>query len=521
MGQRNMLCAHQMLDLEIDQGQIQHLNPEPCILRSLIDLHNANIHRVFSCSGSTPGLDLRHLPDHHDRNILYSNPYNGLQHRHPDLGGSAPNSHNPYMFPSSSRRIGPVPLNHGTSEHFTSSSSHGMPDVNFDEHGRSNHLMDSSRSCKRKNAEGFPVGMMEVIPPFGAPEYRGIGGLSISEGGSHRSVRSRSSTINLQLDSVLAHCNNQIVQGNHMGQSFLPANSIWVEQLGNNSGDIGSSSWRFTPPLPYLHGRSVNGGPLEVGSMNGQGYQDPVSSRNSGALLHPLSMHHHCAHHASTNQSMRGGHSFSYNAQVPIPSYRHSANHLHLGMLTSSRDGLEISGSRNPTISPSSEDQIYRPHQRMLQTPQEDISGRMRLLSSEDVAMLDFSSFYGAGNFIDQHRDMRLDIDDMSYEELLALEERIGDVNTGLSEESIANCLKTRLHSSLISSTPGQPEGMDQEENVTCIICQVEYEENEKIGTLVCGHDYHAVCIRQWLLVKNVCPICKASVLSMDKKERC
>lgn len=30
--------------------------------------------------------------------------------------------------------------------------------------------------------------------------------------------------------------------------------------------------------------------------------------------------------------------------------------------------------------------------------------------------MMDYSGYYGVGNFIDQHRDMRLDIDDMSYE---------------------------------------------------------------------------------------------------------
>ncbi|XP_068654149.1 probable E3 ubiquitin-protein ligase ZFP1 [Aristolochia californica] len=555
MEQRNMLCTQQMLELDIDQGQIHHLNPEPCILLgNLVDFPNNNIHQLFSATGPTPSLDLRHLPDHHDCNMFYTNPYNSLQHRHPVLGGSAPNFYNPYMVPSSSSRIGPVPLNHGTSEHFASSSSHGVSGVNLDEYGRSNHLMDNSRgSCKRKNAEGVPgnycyvngsagssssslcgplssalplweerfeptLGLMEAAPPYGASEYRGNGVLAISEGGSRRSVRSRSSTINLQLDSVLAHHNNQIVQVNHMGRSFLPANSTWVEQFGSNNGDIGSSNLHYAPPMPYLQGRSVNGGLLEVGSLNGQGLQDPASSRNFG-VLHPSSMHHHCGHHASTIQGMRGGHCFGYNAQVPAPSFRHPANHLHPGMPNSSRDGLEISGSRYPRTLPSSGDRIYRPHRRMPQTAQEDINGRMRLLSSEDVAILEYSGFYGAGNFIDQHRDMRLDIDDMSYEELLALEERIGDVNTGLSEQSIAKCLKTRLHSSRICSRPGQPERMDHEENGTCIICQVEYEEGEKIGTLDCGHDYHADCIWRWLSVKNVCPICKTSALSMDKNE--
>ncbi|XP_035835029.1 probable E3 ubiquitin-protein ligase RHG1A isoform X2 [Helianthus annuus] len=35
----------------------------------------------------------------------------------------------------------------------------------------------------------------------------------------------------------------------------------------------------------------------------------------------------------------------------------------------------------------------------------------------------------------ERQRDLRLDVDNISYEELLALEEHIGDMNTGLSEK--------------------------------------------------------------------------------------
>ncbi|KAJ8626098.1 hypothetical protein MRB53_019405 [Persea americana] len=118
---------------------------------------------------------------------------------------------------------------------------------------------------------------------------------------------------------------------------------------------------------------------------------------------------------------------------------------------------------------------------------------------------------HGAGNLIDQHRDMRLDIDDMSYEELLALEEQIGDVNTGLSEETISICQRTRMHAS--STPPSQSSEMVQVD-MNCTICQVDNRENEKIGILECGHEYHADCIKQWLLLKNICPICKATALS-------
>jgi len=50
--------------------------------------------------------------------------------------------------------------------------------------------------------------------------------------------------------------------------------------------------------------------------------------------------------------------------------------------------------------------------------------------------MLDQLVFYESrAAAADPHRDMRLDIDNMSYEDLLALGEFMGNVNTGLADE--------------------------------------------------------------------------------------
>ncbi|GLJ38613.1 hypothetical protein SUGI_0787280 [Cryptomeria japonica] len=125
----------------------------------------------------------------------------------------------------------------------------------------------------------------------------------------------------------------------------------------------------------------------------------------------------------------------------------------------------------------------------------------------EDVLLFDQSAFYGAIDLHDQHRDMRLDVDNMTYEELLALEERIGNVNTGITEESTLKCLKIRTYSS--SKKLSDPDETSQK----CSICQEEYEDDEELGTLECGHDHHTECIKKWLLQKNECPICKASAL--------
>ncbi|KAM3371094.1 hypothetical protein ACQJBY_018458 [Aegilops geniculata] len=114
------------------------------------------------------------------------------------------------------------------------------------------------------------------------------------------------------------------------------------------------------------------------------------------------------------------------------------------------------------------------------------------------------SIFYGGVEIHDRHRDMRLDIDNMSYEELLALEERIGNVSTGLTENDVMKLLKQRKFSSWrLSSVEYEP----------CCICQEEYVDGDDLGTLHCGHDFHASCIRQWLVVKNLCPICKSTAL--------
>ncbi|CAM8939101.1 unnamed protein product [Rhodiola kirilowii] len=128
-------------------------------------------------------------------------------------------------------------------------------------------------------------------------------------------------------------------------------------------------------------------------------------------------------------------------------------------------------------------------------------------LRPEDMMILDQSGLFGiAAELHDRHRDMRLDVDNMSYEELLALEERIGNVNTGMNEEAVMKCLKQ--HTFAPATTPSE------EETEPCCICQEEYNEGENVGILDCGHNFHTVCVKQWLLVKNLCPICKTTGLA-------
>ncbi|KAG2321867.1 hypothetical protein Bca52824_015080 [Brassica carinata] len=93
----------------------------------------------------------------------------------------------------------------------------------------------------------------------------------------------------------------------------------------------------------------------------------------------------------------------------------------------------------------------------------------------------------------------RFNVDGMTYEQLLELGDKIGYVNTGLNEKQIKTCL--RKVKPFNKATPL--------EDKKCSICQEEYEAKDEVGKLPCGHRYHIHCVKQWLLRKNSCPVCK------------
>ncbi|CAL5358740.1 unnamed protein product [Camellia sinensis] len=129
-----------------------------------------------------------------------------------------------------------------------------------------------------------------------------------------------------------------------------------------------------------------------------------------------------------------------------------------------------------------------------------------------ELLALETNLLLGGFGFYDQHRDMRLDIDNMSYEQLLALEEKMGNVSTALSEEALLKCLKRSIYQTTTpeEGTMGCSEDGD-EDDTKCSICQEEYAIGDEVGRLGCEHGFHMSCINQWLRLKNWCPICKTS----------
>ena len=45
-----------------------------------------------------------------------------------------------------------------------------------------------------------------------------------------------------------------------------------------------------------------------------------------------------------------------------------------------------------------------------------------------------------------------------------------------------------------------------------CSVCYCNYEKNDVLRTLPCGHHYHAECIDGWLADNPTCPMCKVSI---------
>ncbi len=83
---------------------------------------------------------------------------------------------------------------------------------------------------------------------------------------------------------------------------------------------------------------------------------------------------------------------------------------------------------------------------------------------------------------------------------MLALQERIGFVSKGLSKEQIKKIAKinfTNVHKRYGDS---------------CTICVSDFQTAEKVRRLACNHQYHAKCIKGWLINEKTCPVCKAEV---------
>jgi hypothetical protein len=90
--------------------------------------------------------------------------------------------------------------------------------------------------------------------------------------------------------------------------------------------------------------------------------------------------------------------------------------------------------------------------------------------------------------------------DKMSYEQLLDLEDKVGNVNKGLNKDKIKKL-------TVIPFKKGFYQDCDK-----CIICQEDFNYGEKTKLLPCGHIFHIECVDQWLIKEKKCPFCNEEI---------
>uniref|UniRef100_A0A5B7API0 RING-type E3 ubiquitin transferase n=2 Tax=Davidia involucrata TaxID=16924 RepID=A0A5B7API0_DAVIN len=356
-----------------------------------------------------------------------------------------------------------------------------------------------------------PTPGYQYIPsgPIGLPQYRS-GSLSIAGEDSLRNVRSRSridlaaNPTRTQLSSYSYHYHSTTNPTNYSGAVDLTNMNATTRQLNTIPLSTAAHGMIQTSDTNGLN-HETNQFHFMRGSAAGGYHHNSISSGN------PISSSHHL--HGPPTQAAREG--FSNYSQRTLPSYSDSLSYPRLGHeAASSENSLQsLSETYSSRYSRSSSAGGWRNSYRngrsrisieRLQSISTAVDAHDRM-GSEAFMMVDRSSLYGGSrNLYDQYRDMRLDVDTMSYEELLDLGESIGNVNTGLSEDNISNSLMETIY---------RPSDQNLEEG-SCAICLEEYKNEEEVGTVKnCGHNYHVGCIRKWLLMKNVCPICKTPAL--------
>jgi hypothetical protein len=132
-------------------------------------------------------------------------------------------------------------------------------------------------------------------------------------------------------------------------------------------------------------------------------------------------------------------------------------------------------------------------------------------LSPEDLAALQ-------AVLAEEEREQAMDQEDLveddegnlSYETLLMLGERMGDVKS----ERWAMESRTHVRKLPVETYCKAALTMDADDSEhQCLVCQCEYNQGDKMRRLPCSHVFHQDCVDQWLQRKDVCPYCRVSIV--------
>lgn len=60
-------------------------------------------------------------------------------------------------------------------------------------------------------------------------------------------------------------------------------------------------------------------------------------------------------------------------------------------------------------------------------------------------------------------------------------------------------------------------DGVGDDEEDTCAVCLDEMMEGVSTRALRCGHEFHALCIEEWITKANRCPVCNVEALDPEQ----
>jgi len=104
---------------------------------------------------------------------------------------------------------------------------------------------------------------------------------------------------------------------------------------------------------------------------------------------------------------------------------------------------------------------------------------------------------------------------ELSYETLLRLGDRIGDVKTERwlmkSKKEIEKLPTRKFNKENIKNLD------ENDSKVKCLVCQYHFDDGENVRILPCAHYFHKGCVDQWLSSKDFCPYCR-QIITDDKR---
>ncbi|VAH10515.1 unnamed protein product [Triticum turgidum subsp. durum] len=477
MPHRNMCWTHQGDNLESEEGQAQPENYNNGGTGS--NLSNQGVQVALGVPGNTTSDGV------HDSRSYYESINNQRQHAQNlyPYGGVDPS----FVYPST--MYNPV----ATGARDVSSSSSSFGDATRQSMKTRNAVTESGHHFDH----GFASSSSSAHVPQNPAQWTWCASFESHGAPNGSSADGPNRPSPMATHPALVRHGNYVFPAGHMGQG-----NTWTTHPANVIAD-GVPHWAYNNAVHNPSGQFAHPGTMGMQNGSLQDYQAGPSATFHGPLPHfnQIPMHSMQTPAMLNHIQMQGPQRQSNVVQGANPSGMvQGANPS--GMVQGTNPSGMVQGG-NPSgmvqgANPAGmvQDQVY--------------NGSVRLL--QQAAMATMSTFYDAIHLIDEQWDMGLDIDSMTYEDLLALQEQIGDVHTGLPERYIRQNLRVRQY-----VVPRAARGSDQSvEKDACIICQEEFEARELVGTLDCGHKYHEACIKQWLMVKNLCPICKATALPAE-----